>query len=77
MFELIKHSYTIITGIIAGASQWVDFDSDAYLDFRRDASNFGDGVHLVPRAAAQVMAKLNALVNDRMAQGQLGPATAQ
>lgn len=44
--------------------KWIDFTSDSFAAFRKDRSNFVDGVHMVPGATRQVVAHLNAAVNQ-------------
>jgi hypothetical protein len=41
----------------------IDFTSDEFVDFRRNAGNFKDGVHLTNQAAQRVVAVINIRVN--------------
>jgi hypothetical protein len=68
----------IIRSEMAAGDEWIDFTSGAHADFRKNRSNFGDGVHLVPKAAEQVVSYINAKTNDWIAEGRLHlPATAR
>jgi hypothetical protein len=49
----------------------IDFTSDRFAEFRLNRANFGDGVHLLPPAANQVVAELNRFVADLVSKGEL------
>ncbi|MGP8270786.1 MAG: hypothetical protein ACLQLH_12010 [Terracidiphilus sp.] len=46
----------------------IDFTSDEFVDFRRNAGNFKDGVHLTNEAARRVVAVINERVNEWLIQ---------
>jgi hypothetical protein len=51
--------------------QVIDFTSDEFVDFRRNAGNFKDGVHLTNEAAQQVVAVIDTRVNTAFQTGCL------
>jgi hypothetical protein len=75
--ELLQHkrkafeNYSRRIAAIAAGDPWIDFTSDAFLEFRRDRANFGDGVHLLRPAARRVVEELNRRVADLVRQGRL------
>ncbi|MGO9340666.1 MAG: hypothetical protein ACLPY1_24595 [Terracidiphilus sp.] len=51
--------------------QVIDFTSDEFVDFRSNPGNFKDGVHLTNESARQVVATINARINQWIQNGQL------
>ena len=61
-------------GILANKSDRdliIDFTSDEFAGFRRDPGNFKDGVHLTNQAAREVIAQINARIDQWIQNGQL------
>jgi hypothetical protein len=60
-------------GILANESDRdliIDFTSDEYTGFRSDQNNFKDGVHLTNQAAREVIAEINARIDQWIRNGQ-------
>jgi hypothetical protein len=49
----------------------IDFTSDEFAGFRRDQDNFKDGVHLTNQAARELIAEINARIDQWIRNGQL------
>lgn len=49
----------------------IDFTSDQYVGFRRDPTNFQDGIHLKTEGASKVVALINHQVDEWIQEGEL------
>jgi hypothetical protein len=61
----------LIEANMASQDLLIDFTSEEFADFRKNRANFGDGIHLFKNSAAVVVSRINARINDWIAQGRL------